>query len=163
MILILFGAQSFAAEIFWIGRMPAKNCPGPDKIRPELKQDNTANNKTKSLLIRAGGALNLACMETEHPCKATNHTSKASLHACWTREHASKVSLHACWAKEHPSKVSLHACLTKGHASKVYLYACWTKEHASKVSLHACWTREHASKASLQVRKAVKNSQFNGQ
>ena len=58
--------------------MSAKNCPGPDKIWPELKQDNTANNKTKSFPNRAGGALKLACMEREHPCKAANHASKAS-------------------------------------------------------------------------------------
>jgi len=58
--------------------MSAKYCPGIGKIRPELKPDYTANNKTISLPNRAGGALKLACMEMEHPCKAANHASKVS-------------------------------------------------------------------------------------
>lgn len=87
--------------------MSAKYCPGPDKIRPESKQDNTANTKPKSLTIRAGEALNLACIETEHPCKAANHASKASLQTRKVTNQTSKASLHACWTKDHASKVSL--------------------------------------------------------
>src|SRR5665647_2586483 len=79
--------------------MPAKYCPGSGKIRPELKQDNTANNKTTSLPNRAGGALNPACMETEHPCKASFQTSKVTEHAC-------KVSLQTSKVTNQTSKVS---------------------------------------------------------